>query len=320
MIITDPENIGCGRKLEADVIEALASRVKALIPDCDIGGDFSSVACPPDQGKPGHPLICSIDRTIRFCDNEDVFVRAAVNHAANDVVVGLAPPSVVSASIGFTPADVHNERHFSIMDAFAKELKRLNAHVAKLHSFYDRDTNLTVGVLGWARCFAPAPTGSGAIYISKQMGALKEIYLSELGHTSLNLGAAYDSITASAVPMLPILGGLGLRATDVSGFGLLHAADQLLLRHGLRGELDLIKVPTVTDSVLKIEAECLQKGRSYSCRALDVRRETDQQIGHLSELNGPLIILVPHSQESAFVNEMLELFGSEPARLGEWRQ
>jgi hypothetical protein len=257
MVIVDPENIGCGRKVDASTLGALIAHMEALRPNCQLGGDFAALT---------HPLrisdaiqICSIDRTTRFCEDDDVFVRASLNHAMNDIVVGYAVPSAVSLSIGFTPTDVEKLGHFRLMDFLARESARASTAVAKMHSFYDNATNLTVSVHGWATQRVSSPIGRGSIYISKPIGALKAVYLREIGHAEVNFSAATEIITASALPMASVLADLSLCASDVSGFGLVHAADQLLVRHNLRGELNLSQVPLVSKAVTGIAVDCLLK-------------------------------------------------------------
>jgi hypothetical protein len=62
----------------------------------------------------------------------------------------------------------------------------------------------------------------------------------------------------------------------------------------------------------------LAEGSNYQCRALNLRDEDNAGVGQLTEVNGPLIVLVPFAQEGTFVDCTIDVFGKEPAKIGEW--
>lgn len=295
MIILDPDNIGCGRKLPYGDLSKLQDYVVENFPEAEIGRDASThTASSNVLGE-----ACSIDRTVRFCMDDQIFVQAAICHASNDVVAAMAKPSFASISIGFSPLDIENGRHFSVSHALFRILPQLGIKVGKLHSFLDTESNITIGVQGAIERVGDLDGNCGSIYLSKPIGALKAVYLSNLRGEKIQVDAI-QAITAASDFLLPIMVALKIGATDVSGFGLIHAVDQYMRGSRIKGAINLEDVLTVDASISETGVECLDRGIGYAPKFLAVENAAIASVGVLSEVNGPLVLFVPRVADAEF--------------------
>lgn len=294
MTVLDPENIGCGRKVSIAELSRLQRCISELQPEKVLWGDAAIEEVTDNTRFVAH----SIDRISRFSSDDKLFVRGAIHHACNDIVASAANPSLASISIAFTPEEIDTGRHLSVTSEISLTLSACGLKLGKLHSFVDYASSLTVSVSGNLRELGSFDFLKGSIYLSKSLGALKTIYLAGIGHTPGDIAGAQDAISKSSTWLLPVISDLNLRGSDVSGFGLIHAVDQLLLQHDLSGSIDMLDVPIVDPIVANVAVECLDRGAGYMPSALAVYNRAAW--GELSELNGPLVLLVPATAESAF--------------------
>ena len=313
MILLDPENVGCGRKLPHNDLAALQDYVVSQFPEAVKAEDSAIVAADPSVKV----RAISIDRTVRFCSNVKTFVRASVHHACNDLIVSRAKPSLASVSFGFSSEDIDARRHFDVTHQMVAALSELDVRIGKLHSFIDSETNVTVCVEGVVQASAQRIANGGTIFLSKPLGALKAIYLAEIGHRVHRLDAAVQAITTTSSAFLPIINEFAVGATDVSGFGLLHAAEQYCSWHHMRGKVDLDKLPSIDPYVSAVEVECLDRGLGYEYRLVDIQTSHEsKRLEFLSEVNGPLLIFVPSEHETSFRKAAPE----DITHIGEWRR
>jgi hypothetical protein len=311
MIVLDPENIGCGRKLPHTDLAALQDYIASHFPEAVKAEDSAIVPSDPTTKT----RAISIDRTVRFCSNIKTFVRASIHHACNDLIVSRAKPFLASVSFGFSAADVGAREHFDVTHQVVAALSELDIRIGKLHSFIDGETNVTVCVEGAVQGAAQQIANEGAIFLSKPLGALKAIYLAEIGHRVHKLDDAVQAITTPSTAFLPIISEFAVGATDVSGFGLLHAIEQYCSWHHMRGKIELDKLPTIDPIVTSVEVECLDRGLGYEYRLIDTKNSQEgKRLEFLSEINGPLLIFVPKEHESFFRKSAPE----EVTKIGEW--
>jgi hypothetical protein len=313
MIILDPENLGCGRKLPHTDLAALQDYVASNFPTVVRSQDSAIV--PTEYSAATR--ASSIDRTVRFCSDVKTFVRAAIHHACNDLVASRARPSLASISLGFSSEDVVSRNHFSVTHEIVEVLSEDRITVGKLHSFIDTETNLTVNVEGGVESSTVRIASEGSIYLSKPLGALKAIYLAEIGHQVAGIELAADLVASASMPLLPIIQKFAVGATDVSGFGLLHAVEQYFSWHHMRGKIELGSVPVVDPVVKSIDVDCLDRGYGYQYRLVDAGvNDGGSNVGVLSEINGPLLIFVASEDELGFQKYAPD----RVTRIGEWRR
>jgi hypothetical protein len=143
VIILDPENIGCGRKVPPEQLEALQSTFADGLGRTIPASDHAAQALPH-----GEILLSSVDRTARFCSSNDVYVAGALSHAGNDVLVGGAVPDFVSASIGISRREFDADGGHNLVRALASRISAMGLSPGKLHSFIDYETSLTLAVSG----------------------------------------------------------------------------------------------------------------------------------------------------------------------------
>lgn len=279
----EPDFFGCSAKLAFADTEALAAGHG--------GGDFSTLAC---DGV----VATSIDRVHRCTRDWHRFARIALNHAFGDVVCDGAAPIQAMLSYEFgvdaeSPAD-----HFACSTAFAHELAARGVALGKCHSGRSSGiTAVTIAVIAARADRAARPLRRGRIRLSRPIGALKLLYLSEMG---------IEVESAEAVALLEHPGSEPFQRlpwaamTDVSGHGLLGAAIQMAIRNGIDIELSLSDQLALSADVLATPVECLQNPVSSYGRPLDQLHPKALALATLRETAGPLVAFLEDSADGAW--------------------
>ena len=315
----DPTNIGCGRKLAIGnlhkIIESLrrSGRSAAGQPDCHIT---------PLTHLPDSPaLVSSIDRVVRFASDDAIFVEAAVRHCLNDLYAAGCEPIVVDGVLGFSQAEIDTERHISISQALFEVAEKLGFAVGKLHSVLDFPTSLTLTCIGISGGIGHAMLGAkGSIFITGEIGGLKASYLREIGNLDITERDVKRALLRDNSKLIKCIKACNATATDVSGFGCLYSLDQLLQAHQLQGSVDLDGVSAVHPLVSQIEVECLQVVADYAV-TLQSNGLSNSTLGNLSELNGPMVVLVDEAMVAEFIKNVDGLRSEHSAtRLGTWER
>ncbi len=293
MIIIDPESVGCGRKVPIDRLEKFQRVFEQAYGVALAFSDFAVTS------MTGGAVVTSVDRTVRFCEDYSVFVEAAVAHACNDVICGGAQPTLASVSIGLTRFQMESLEAEQIVAALATCLSSKGIQPGKFHSYVDVENSLTVSVLGAQQVeFSRLEIGDhGDIYMSKPLGAFKSAYLSTIRQA--NLFPEARSALRSFDKGLGAKSHMCIALSDISGFGIVHCVDKLLVRDGLNGHLNLTSVPLIEPETSTTEVECLLKGRGYVPSRLRVEGGS-LSIGALTEVNGPMVALVKSEYSQNF--------------------
>ena len=239
----DPDFFGCSGKLPYDETRRLAEAAGN-----GVCGDFAHVAC---DGA----MVASIDRIHRCARDWDVFARIALDHAFGDVLCAGADPVQAMLSFEFG-LDADEADRMTCSAAFARELAVRGVQLGKCHSGLSAGvTAVTIAVLAArATRFGSVPK-KGSLFLSRPIGALKLLYLSELGISVDHKGQA----------RLPGRSGDGgfskapwALVIDVSGHGLLGAIAQAATEHRLSVDLALSNAHAASPEVLAVSVECLQ--------------------------------------------------------------
>jgi len=211
-------------------------------------------------GRDG-PMVSSIDRVHRCARDWNIFARIALDHAFGDVLCAGAVPVHAMLSFEFGPdADEGNRSICSA--AFARELAVRGVQLGKCHSGLSEGvTAVTVAVLADRATRLNSVPREGSIFLSRPIGALKLLYLSELG-------MPIETNSLAGILAQPQSNGFFEApwsfVTDVSGHGLLGAVAQAAAAHGLAVDLALSNVHAASSEVLGIPVECLQNpSKSY---------------------------------------------------------
>lgn len=269
----EPDFFGCSAKLAFAETVALAATGNG-------GGDFSTLAC---DGT----VVTSIDRVHRCARDWGRFARIALNHAFGDVACAGAAPIQAMLSYDFGADAQSYADHSACSAAFADELAVRGVALGKCHSGRSSGvTAVTIAVIAAAPARPAWPLRRGRIFMSRPIGALKLLYLSEMG---------IEVDNAEAVNLLERPGSELFQRqewaamTDVSGHGLLGAAMQVALRHGIDIELALSDQLALSADVLQTPVECLQNPPTSYGRPLDGIDPKAVALATLRETAGPFV-------------------------------
>lgn len=278
-----PDFFGCSSKLTYSETRLLAESVGNG--DC---GDFANF---DGDGA----MVSSIDRIHRCASDWDVFARIALNHAFGDVLCAGAVPVQAMLSFEFG-VDTDEADRTTCSASFARELARRGVQLGKCHSSQSEGvTAVTVAVVAARPTRINSSPREGRLYLSRPIGALKLLYLSELGFPVL-INPLADVATVSE-------GGEFYDAAwslviDISGHGLLGAIASAAATHGLNFDLALSSAHVASADVLSHPVDCLQNAPSsygvplsgYDSRAVDLVT--------LKETAGPFIGFVEDDRDS----------------------
>lgn len=270
-----PDHFGCSGKLSFGETQRLARAVG----DDGAGSDFSRISA---FGE----VVSSIDRVHRCATEWDRFARIALNHAFGDVVCAGATPVQAMLSFEFG-VDTPVEEYAACSQAFARELAQRGIALGKCHSSRtDGVTAVTIAALANQPSRLTSNIGSGDIYLSRAVGALKIHYLAELGTLADKNGVSKVLEYPENGPFLDLPWTL---LTDVSGHGLLGAATQVAERHQVTIELELSPALAIAPEVLSLPVECLQNALSSYGIPVDSLPPEAETIATLRETAGPFL-------------------------------
>jgi len=265
----EPDFFGCSGKLPYD--ETLRLAEAAGNGAC---GNFANVRC--DRG-----MASSIDRIHRCARDWNVFARIALDHAFGDILCAGATPVQAMLSFEFG-LDADEADRTACSAAFARELAVRGVQLGKCHSGLSVGvTAVTVAVIAAEATRLESVPREGNLFLSHPIGALKLLYLSEMG-ILIDAGALAglmqrrDRNSFTETPWSFV--------TDVSGHGLLGAVAHAAATHGLAIDLILSASHVASSEVLEVPVECLQnpsqsydlplKGSDAKAVALATLRET----------------------------------------------
>lgn len=277
----EPDFFGCSAKLAFAETDALAA---------GNGSDFSRLAW-------DRALVTSIDRVHRCARDWSRFARIALNHAFGDVACAGAAPIQVMLSYEFgidahSPAD-----HFACSAAFADELAGRGIALGKCHSGRSPGvTAVTIAVIAAGAARPARPLRRGRILLSRPIGALKLLYLSEMGIQVENAEAVFllERPGTELFQRLP-----SAAMTDISGHGLLGAVIHMAVQNEIDVDLILSERLALSADVLATPVECLQNPALSYGRPLDGFDSRAVALATLRETAGPLLAFLEDDAAAA---------------------
>lgn len=280
-----PDYFGCSGKLSFGETRRLALAVG----HDEAGDDFSSISAVGE-------IVSSIDRVHRCAKEWDRFARIAFNHAFGDVICAGATPVQAMLSFEFG-VDTSAEERASCSQAFVQELAERGVALGKCHSsLTDGVTAVTIATLASQPSRLTSNLGSGSIYLSRPIGALKIHYLAELGALPDENGVSKLLEYPENGPFLSVPWTL---LTDVSGHGLLGAAAQVAERCQLAIKLELSPALAIAPEVLSLSVECLQNAMPSYGIPVEALPPEAEIIATLRETAGPFLGFV---EEGAIID------------------
>lgn len=246
---------GCSRKLDRRaLLDLLDKAARGLGTDEPLSPlrllDAAEVPLAPHADS----VVASVDLLYVFGNDLHRFGAIAVLHAFSDIYASLSGPRFAMLTLGVSMRDLGVDGGASLIEGVASTIRREGAMLAGGHTVMADETFASISVVG----DAPEVEASGRpkvgdiLLLSKPLG-------SGLALTALRLGAATDEKLTSAyevmlssnrspadVVIATLKGDPGCVSgiTDVSGFGLLDAINQIAT--GCEIHLDMAAVPTLS--------------------------------------------------------------------------
>lgn len=279
-----PDFFGCSGKLPYSETRRLAEAAGNR--DCS---DFAHFVC---DGA----MVSSIDRIHRCARDWDVFARVALDHAIGDVLCAGAFPVQAMLSFEFG-ADADEAGRTICSAAFARELALRGVQLGKCHSGLSSGvTAVTVAVLGARSTRLRSVPKEGSLFLSRPVGALKLLYLSELGTPGdTNPLATPPSKPGDEFNVVP-----WSLVIDVSGHGLLGAVAHAAAMHGLSVDLALSEAHAASSDVLSVEVECLQNPPQSYDLVLEGFDSRAIALATLRETAGPFVGFLEKGREADY--------------------
>ena len=222
----------------------------------------------------------------RCAANWHRFARIALNHAFGDVVCAGAVPVEAMLSFEFG-IDASEAEHAACSEAFARELKTRGVALGKCHSGRtDGVTAVTIATLAVGASRLRPSLREGSIYLSRPIGVLKLLYLSEMG---IEVDAC-DAISLLEWPRDEAFHAVPWDlVTDISGHGLLGAAAQVAESQSIEIGLSLSPRHAASANVLSISVECLQNPPATYGPVLGSLDAAAEALATLRETAGPFL-------------------------------
>lgn len=230
--------------------------------------------------------MTSIDRVHRCADEWGAFARIALNHVLGDIICGGAEPIQAMISYEFG-VDASAEDRAKCSDAFAEELERRGIALGKCHSaLNDGVSAVTIAVLGRNNKVRRRNLSQGSIFLSRPLGAFKLHYLKQLGReisfpNPQQILEFEDHRTFLQKPWDMV--------TDVSGHGLLGAADSVGKAHKLALHLQFSKEIALSPEVMSEAVDCLENPVDSYGIPIECENEEALSIAMLRETAGPML-------------------------------
>ena len=245
---------GCGCKLGPDDLRTVLQGVTLpqvsadVLVAADTGDDAAVYRLPSGEG-----LIATLDFFTPIVDDPYDWGRIAATNALSDVYAMGGAPLLALNLVAWPRESLPFELLARVLDGGADVVRAAGALVAGGHSIDDAEPKYGLAVVGTVhpdRVFTNAGARAGdRLVLTKPIG---------LGviSTAVKRDAPTPGLVAAAVRVMTTLNA-GARdaalelgdavhaATDVTGFGLVGHARELLAASGVAGELDAAAVPVI---------------------------------------------------------------------------
>lgn len=277
-----PEFAGCNGKLSYEETRCLRAELN------DVDEDILDHAIM--EVSDARYIFTSVDNTGRFCNDLGFFSRAALNHAARDLLN--ARPDAIVANVHFCFGNdlMLQEDRRNLVNAFASACRDFEITLGKCHSSKAEITQLCISLTGSSNT-APNHVSPchGDIYLSHPIGAFRQIFLAEQGHSVDHYDNAKRKMELDYRPLVRDLhSGISL-CSDVSGFGLSGTLADVAAKHILHIEIAYEAIPFYDVSEYLKEVICIQSDQP---REMIVSSGDPHGILNLREVAGPIVILV----------------------------
>jgi selenide, water dikinase len=246
---------GCACKLSPDDLRTVLGLVHgtdAADPDLLVGFDTADDAA-VYRLRNDLALVVTTDFFTPIVDDPYDWGRIAATNALSDVYAMGGAPLLALNLVAWPREGIPFELLARVLDGGADVVRAAGAHVAGGHSIDDAEPKYGLAVVGTvdpARVLTNAGAHAGDVLV-----LTKPIGLGVIS-TAVKRDAATPELVAEAIRVMTALnagardaalelGGAVHAATDVTGFGFLGHARELLAASGVAGEVDAAAVPVI---------------------------------------------------------------------------
>lgn len=275
MLDHDFTYLGCGNKLSASelVSNGFVEDFSCL---CNDSNNFSLT----DKA-----MSISVDTLMPFTSNIELYVHASYLHCANDLYSTGVKPLYATASIGLSSCLSKNEIVL-LVSTLSKKFKYEGVSCLKYHTYYSDQTTLTLTLLGESENnHLKEPEEGMAIVITKPI-VMHNQPTDMPPHCSEIMASSNKCVT-------DIIRENHLLCKDVSGFGLVGSIIPMLYKTGLKANLNIDNIKTVTGD-FEQDHECSSRRNLSSFQdliyGLEEMSPLEKNIVSIGQTNGPMVI------------------------------
>lgn len=285
MLDFDQTYFGCGNKCPAHTLKSLLDEddYSFILPDNNIIKLNDSY------------IYNSIDTVFPFTENIDIYARATILHAANDLFASGVNPVQASISIGIS-SSLNQSEIRCLFIGVKSALEELGINSANYHTFMADQTSITVAMNGIDSFKKETPIllENYNLYLTKPLGLWSSRNLRQ------NDKSSASGLLKSNMCWLNFIRKNYVKfSTDISGFGLIGHLISILHNQKYRAFLSLnsIMVP-VLDGVSSREhfLGCSSKSNLASfSKYVKPANELDElslDVLYGGEINGPILAVV----------------------------
>ncbi|MFZ8837163.1 MAG: selenide, water dikinase SelD [Flavobacteriales bacterium] len=320
---------GCGCKLSPAVLHEILGGVDRteLFPDLIIGNDTKDDAAVVDLGD-GTGIISTTDFFMPIVDDPRTFGRIAAANAISDIYAMGGTPLMAIAILGWPLGKIPEHAASEVVDGGRSICSKAGIPLAGGHSIDSPEPIFGLAVTGRVKldCLkanAAAKAGD-QLYLTKPLGV-------GMLTTAQKKGLVEDSDLQLAVNSMQQLNSIGQALaglegvhamTDVTGFGLLGHLIEICEGSGLEAQLDLSKVPLLTDrlkhyhSLGSVPGGAVRNWKSYGHQVTPLEEGFERDLLTDPQTSGGLLIAVG-AEQAEEVESMLKHAGLPHHCIGE---
>eukprot|EP00941_MAST-03F_sp_MAST-3F-sp1_P001983 g1983.t1 len=318
---------GCGAKVGASTLSRVMKRLQELKavptrPELLVGIDAPDDAAVVSRLKSGMVSVQSVDFFRQFIRDPYTFGKVAANHALSDchAMGAQAVTALAIAVVPFAVESVVEENLFQMMAGACEALRESGCALAGGHSCEGAELMLGFSVYGEvnesklmtkSRRMMPGDK----LILTKGLGT-GTLFAADMRvqASGVDIEAALKSMTTSNAPAADVLKRFGVSAaTDVTGFGLLGHAIEMLKSGGMCAEIDISRVPLLPGALASVRkgiTSSLQPENFRLRRAVSNQEEAarDERYPLLfdPQTAGGLLAAVPSDKASACVAALVK--------------
>jgi thiamine monophosphate kinase len=294
------DEAGCGKKLGYQNLERALKPLASLT---GIGADSGAIFGADN-------LVMSIDTGFLIGSDLEAFGRLAVLHSLGDIHASHATGIGCAISVNLGESAVPSFE--VLMRGVIHAARAESMPITKGHTTQGGLTNITCSIVGRKLRLSNTDSHSSlsSVFLTRPLGAARLLKLATIEEDDIGVARALRSMERSHKLLLEHDASNAVTYSDVSGFGL--AGSLVLLSKTTCHRFFVINLSALKR--IDVDYELIPTTCDYTQNKLDfenfVRPDVFTEIDNLNifgqEYCGPLVCIVPMSEEISFFNAALE--------------